>query len=130
MQVMLFGTFDGLHDGHRFVLQEAQKRGDVTVVVARDHNVERIKGRAPLQSETIRSSVIEKEFPNVRVVLGGEDDFLEVIRAHAPDLIVLGYDQKLPPSLTEDMLPCPTERLAAFHPDRFKSSLQRGSQNM
>ena len=47
---MIFGTFDLLHPGHFFVLEEAAKRGDVTVVVARDSTVKRIKNRPPRPS--------------------------------------------------------------------------------
>jgi LemA protein len=61
MNVLVFGTFDGLHPGHRSVLDAAALRGMLHVVVARDTNVERIKGRPPLHDEEERrASLIER----------------------------------------------------------------------
>ncbi len=125
MRILLFGTFDHLHPGHEFVLREATKRGDVTVVVSRDANVHRIKGKMPSQSEEQRRDAIRKTFPEVTVLLGDPDDFLVPVRTVNPDLILLGYDQKLPPGVTEKDFPCAVERLPAFRPEEFKSSLRR-----
>lgn len=123
--VMIFGTFDGLHPGHEFVFHEAMKRGAVIAVVARDMNVEMIKGRQARQKEGGRMAAILHKFPEVNVVLGSVDDFLEPIRSLSPGLILLGYDQKLPPGITETDFHCPVERLPAFEPERWKSSLLR-----
>ena len=121
--VMIFGTFDGLHPGHRFFIEQAAKRGEVTVVVARDSTVERIKGRKPRQSQDKRIAAITQTFSSVRPILGDPSDFLAPVRSTRPDLIVLGYDQQLPPGVTIDDLPCVVERLSAFEPERYKSSL-------
>ena len=43
MRVAVFGTFDLLHKGHRFVLDQAEERGDLFVVIARDSTVKTIK---------------------------------------------------------------------------------------
>ncbi len=125
MRILLFGTFDHLHPGHHFVINEARTRGDVTVIVARDRNVERIKGFTALQSEEHRAQAIRDAFPAVTVLLGDRDDFLAPVRSVGPDLILLGYDQRLPPGVSEADFPCPVERLAAFRPEEFKSSLKR-----
>lgn len=123
MKVLVFGTFDVLHPGHRFVLDEAEKRGDVSVVVARDANVQHFKGRAPKQSEAERQTAIQDQYPKATVILGHETDYLEPVRDIQPDLILLGYDQKLPPGIQEADFPCKTERLEPFHPEKYKSSL-------
>ena len=126
MRVMVFGTFDDLHPGHRFLLAHASERGDLTVVVARDANVARFKGRPPLEDEEFRAGAIRKAYPAANVVLGDADgDYLKVVRDHAPDLILLGYDQKLPPGVTEANFGVPVERLPAFEPHIHKSSLRR-----
>ena len=123
-RVMVFGTFDLFHAGHEFVLHEALKRGQVTVVVARAANVERIKGRSPRESNEVRTETIRRKFPTVAVVLGDAQDFLVPVRATKPDLILLGYDQRLPPNVKEvDLKPAKLERLPGYHPERFKSSL-------
>ena len=124
-KVLIFGTFDHFHPGHHFIVTEAMKRGEMTVIVARDKNVERIKGRRPSQSEDERAGVIRQRFPDATVLLGDPKDFLAPVRSIQPDLILLGYDQQLPPDVTEDDLPCPVERLAAHRPEQFKSSLRK-----
>lgn len=125
MRVLVFGTFDELHPGHRFLLQEAQQRGELFVVVARNLNVVRIKGKKPVQSEEERLRTIEEVFPDLHLILGDPDDFLVPVRSVRPDLILLGYDQTLPPGVDEAELPCPIERLRAFEPEKYKSSLRR-----
>jgi FAD synthetase len=123
--VMVFGTFDLLHPGHRYLIDEARKRGRVTVVVARAENVKRIKGRRPDQTDEERVTAIKSAYPDVMVVLGSDGDFLAPIRTLRPDLLLFGYDQRLPPGVTESDLLCPIERAEAHRPDLFKSSLMR-----
>lgn len=123
MRILVFGTFDVLHPGHHFLLTEAAKRGDLHVVVARDAHVQLIKGRLPKQSEEERLSALQAAYPQADICLGDKADFLAPVRAIKPDLILLGYDQKLPPGVSEEDLPCPTERLLAFEPHKWKSSL-------
>lgn len=123
MRILLFGTFDRLHPGHEFVLREAMKRGDVTAVIARDRNVERIKGRAPKQTEEERIWHLRRAFPGVHAMLGSRNDFLAPVREVQPDLILLGYDQRLPPGITEADIGVPMERLPALEPEKYKSSI-------
>lgn len=126
MNVLVFGTFDLLHPGHRFLLAEAQKKGKLTVVVARDRNVQRIKGRFPVHDEDERLSHVRQAAPGAEVVLGDVHDFLVPVKAIDPDLILLGYDQKLPPGVREEDLPYEIERLPAFEPEKYKTSILRG----
>ncbi len=123
MRVLVFGTFDHLHPGHMFFLRYAQSKGDLTIVVARDETVQRIKGRPPRQVQDERMEAIKKAFPTATVLLGHVTDYLARLREVQPDLIVFGYDQRLPPGVTETDFPCRTERAEAFEPDKYKSSL-------
>lgn len=123
MRVLIFGTFDGLHPGHQFVVASALARGDVTIVVARDATVRRIKARQPRWNEGRRVAELQAKYPSAQVVLGHPDDFREPLRLYRPDVILLGYDQRLPPGVSEADLPAPVERLPAHHPDKYKSSL-------
>ncbi|MEI8229576.1 MAG: adenylyltransferase/cytidyltransferase family protein [Candidatus Peregrinibacteria bacterium] len=122
MRVLLFGTFDLLHPGHRFVIEEGTKRGEVTVVVARDVTVARIKKHVPRQAEHERRKSIEEAYPAVTAILGDPEDYLVCVRNVKPDLILLGYDQQFPQGVTAESFPCPIERLQAFEPEKWKSS--------
>ena len=123
---MVFGTFDLLHPGHLFVIEQALERGDVTVVVARAENVARIKGKPPVESDDVRVAAVRIAFPAASVILGHPTDFLSPVRTIKPDVILLGYDQRLPPGITqEDLKVAKIERLKAHEPHLFKSSLKR-----
>ena len=127
MRILLFGTFDRLHPGHRFVLREAAKQGELTVVIARDTTVERLKGRSPVQNEEERRNAVAAELPEATVLLGDAVNFLKPVCGARPEKILLGYDQKLPPGIQMEDFPCPVSRLPAFEPDRYKSSRLRSS---
>jgi FAD synthetase len=124
MRVIVFGTFDNLHAGHNFLLNEASARGDLFIVVARDKNVEHIKGKPPKQNEDERRTALQDAYPNAKVRLGDMDDYAAPLREIQPDLLIFGYDQELPPGFTEKDVPCSYERIEAFQPEKFKSSLQ------
>lgn len=120
---MIFGTFDHLHDGHRFLIDQARKRGRVIAVVGTDSNVQTIKRRAALQPMTVRIKALQDDSPDITVIAGSPDNFLEPIQAEKPDLLLLGYDQTLPPGISFEDLQCPWERAEALNPDIYKSSL-------
>jgi len=131
MRILLFGTFDHLHPGHRFVLNAAMERSDdVWVVVGLDANVAKIKGHAPDQSEDVRKRAIEVAYPSAHVLFGHPSDFLARLREIQPDLILFGYDQQLPPGISEENIGVPIERLEPFHPEKYKSSLRRNEKNI
>lgn len=125
MRVLVCGTFDHLHPGHMFFLHEALKRGEVFVIIARDTTVQRVKGVSPQETEDVRLAKLQKVFPDIHLLLGNPEDFLTPVHSVQPDLILLGFDQRLPPGIREVDLPCPFERLPAFHPEKYKSSLRR-----
>lgn len=125
MKILTFGTFDHLHPGHVAYLNEAASKGDLFVIVARDAHVEQIKGVTPDQSEHDRLAALKDAFPDAQVVLGDAEDYRKPVRDINPDLIVMGYDQKLPPGVTEADVDCTILRAAPFDPEIHKSSLLR-----
>lgn len=125
MKVLTFGTFDHLHAGHLAYLRFAEAKGELFIVVARDANVEHVKGSAPDHTETERLAALQAEFPTANIRLGDEIDYLKPIRDISPDLIVLGYDQRLPPHINEADFSCEIVRAEAFEPETYKSSLIR-----
>jgi FAD synthetase len=126
-RVLCCGTFDWLHPGHRSFLEQAARLGDeLVVVIARDENVERLKGRRPGQDEETRRAAVAQVPEVKRARLGNRGaDFLRVVEEVAPDVIALGYDQKAPPGLSEAFPHCRIVTLEPFHPDKYKSSLLR-----
>lgn len=123
MKVLVFGTFDHLHPGHLYLLNKAAEMGDLHVVVARDETVQRIKKKFPQQNQEQRLDAIRQAFPMAAVLLGDVKNYLKPIMDTKPDIIVLGYDQQLPPNVSLDDFSCKVVRLDAFQADKFKSSI-------
>jgi len=94
-KVLIAGTFDIIHPGHIFLINEAAKIGDVYVIVATDNNREKYSGERPIIPEKQRLEVI-KNIKNVKDArLGRSDnDTLKTVEEIGPDIILLGPDQK------------------------------------
>jgi len=122
---MGFGTFDGIHPGHEFFLRQLKKLGDeLIVVVARDSNVERIKGRKPKNDENVRLSALKATHLADKVCLGHLTDFYQPIVDFSPDIIGLGYDQKADVDAILEKFPnIKIIRQKSFSPETYKSSL-------
>ena len=94
-KVMAFGAFDILHKGHEAYLKEAKGYGDyLIVIVARDENIIRFKGRKPKNDENSRLGQIKKLNFVDEAVLGRKGNIFDVLEEFKPDIVCLGYDQK------------------------------------
>lgn len=128
-KVMVFGTFDLLHEGHRYFLQEAKKYGNfLIVVIARDSSVRKMKGVDPHQNELQRLEQVKKIFAVDKVVLGNEDDFYKVIEEYQPHILCFGYDQNklnVESELKKRKIRAELYTLSAFAPEKYKSTLIR-----
>ena len=93
---MATGTFDIIHPGHGYYLEESKKVGgkDATlvVVVARDSTV-RSKKRIPVVEEKQRLEVVKMLKPVDEAYLGSESDMFEIVKKICPDIITIGSDQ-------------------------------------
>ncbi|MBU1018621.1 MAG: adenylyltransferase/cytidyltransferase family protein [Patescibacteria group bacterium] len=128
-KVIAFGTFDYLHAGHENYLEQAKKLGDhLTVIVARDATVRKIKGSDPDNRERQRLKKI-KSLPSVdKALLGSKEDKFQVIRKIKPNIIALGYDQfvftqQLQGLLIRNNLNTEVTRLKPYKPEINKSSI-------
>jgi len=128
-KVMAFGSFDIVHEGHKHYLREAKSFGDyLIVIVARDENILKFKGRKPKNDENHRLNEIKKLDFVDETVLGHKDDILEVLEEFKPDVICLGYDQKtvddgkLREELKKRNLNAEIVRAKPFKEDVYKSS--------
>ena len=79
MKVMVFGSFDKLHDGHRALFAQAQKHGEVYAVLSRDESIRRLKKREPRMSEQERLALVQAEPSVHKALLGAVDDFFRHI---------------------------------------------------
>lgn len=128
-KILIFGTFDIVHMGHIHMFKEAREYGDyLVVVIARDQNVEVIKGEQSFHNEEERREFLSyiKLIDEVR--LGDLTDPYKVIVDVSPDIIALGYDQRvfvddLEQALTKNNIPAQIVRLRPYDEQRYKSHL-------
>ncbi|MBC7119872.1 MAG: FAD synthase, partial [Methanobacteriaceae archaeon] len=120
--VMATGTFDIIHPGHVFFLEEAKKLGGkdarLVVVVARDFTV-RAKKRVPIVDEKQRLEVVRMLKPVDKAYLGSETDMFEIVHKINPDIIAIGPDQdfnikELEHELRKRGLKCEVKRVKKY----------------
>jgi FAD synthetase len=91
-RIVATGTFDILHPGHLFYLEESRKLGDeLVVIVARDTNVKH-KPR-PVIPEEHRLRMVAALKPVDRALLGDKSDMFRPIEELRPDIITIGFNQ-------------------------------------
>ncbi len=99
VKIFAAGTFDIIHVGHIRFLYAAKglaENSELIVVVARDKTVERLKGHKPIFSELERLEIVSALKPVDKAILGSDsENIFEVLREIRPDIVALGYDQKV-----------------------------------
>jgi FAD synthetase len=91
-RIVATGTFDILHTGHLYYLEESRRLGDeLYVIVARDANV-RHKPR-PIVPEEQRRKMVGALKPVDHAVLGDLHDMFRPIREIRPEIITIGFNQ-------------------------------------
>ena len=127
--VVIFGTFDKVHKGHKYFINQAKSLGDkLTVVIARDSTVKKVKKRVPLLTEDQRKELVSQEESVDQAVLGNEDDPYRIIEELKPTIIALGYDQNvfvtnLKQILKDRGVTPQIVRIASHLPSIYKSSI-------
>jgi len=92
--VFIGGTFEVIHPGHIYTIEQAKRLGDILVaVVARDATVRRRKGRDPIVSEEERRKVLAAVRYVDAALLGSEANIYDTLERVRPDIVALGYDQ-------------------------------------
>lgn len=133
IRIMVFGTFDMIHEGHKHFFKQARDLAEnaqpfLIVSLARDVNVQKIKGKNPDTPEQIRLAAIAA-LPEVDdALLGAIGDHMPHIIQSKPDIIALGYDQtaytiNLKQQLKIAGLGTKIVRLEAFKPHIYKTSI-------
>ena len=133
-RIMVFGTFDMIHQGHEDLFRQARALAPnpyLIVSVARDVSVRRIKGAASRHSEDERLDAIARHALVDDALLGDIEGHMQHIKAVNPDIIALGYDQMgeyvdhLEEELRAAHMHTQIVRLNAYQPEKFKTSLLR-----
>lgn len=130
--VLVFGTFDGLHEGHRFFLREARKLGDYLIAsVATDAVVREIKKHSPAyplhdRLKQLTASGLVDEVVAGDTTLGN----WSAVKKRKPNIVALGYDQtaleeKLREHIEQEHLPLTIVKIAPHEPARFHSRFLR-----
>ena len=130
--VLVFGTFDGLHDGHRFFLRAAQKLGNRLIAsVATDMVVTKLKRQPPVYSQAERLLMLTAN-GLVALAIPGDTEVgrWSAIQKYKPDVVALGYDQsKLEQSLRDyiqkEGLLITLVNIEAHEPEHLHSRLLR-----
>ena len=126
-KVLIFGTFDGIHKGHLSFIRQARRQGDrLIIVVARDSNVRKTKGRMPMSDENSRLRQVKGLADEV--MIGEKRVTYKIIKKVRPDVICIGYDQR--PSMAEardilkriGMEKVKLRKMKPYMPGRYKSS--------
>lgn len=127
---LVFGTFDGLHDGHRAMLEQARSHVDrIVVALPSDESVLSLKGKVPKWSWQDRSTALIESKLADEVILGDEDvGTYHVIIQTSPEVIFIGYDQSdlrkdLEKFLRNQASAPQIVTLNSYYPERYKSSL-------
>ena len=129
-KILVFGTFDGLHEGHRDFFRQAKEYGDyLVVVVGRDSTVQRTKNKLPKFNEQERLKAVQEcKFVN-EARLGNEgNNPYKIIEEVNPKIICLGYDQthftdKLSQKIKAIGLAIDIIRLKPYKPEVYHSSI-------
>jgi len=91
-RVVATGTFDILHPGHLYYLEQSKKLGDeLTVIVARDANVKHKP--TPIIPEEQRRRMVAALCCVDHAVLGDATDMFRPIEAIRPAIITIGFNQ-------------------------------------
>ncbi|NTV01032.1 MAG: FAD synthase [Methanoregulaceae archaeon] len=125
-RVVATGTFDVLHTGHLYYLEESRHLGDeLHVIVARDANVKHKP--KPVIPEEQRLKMVAALKPVDHAVLGDLQDMFRPIDAIRPAVITIGFNQhfdeeKLRSELKGRELSCDVVRIGKYSGDLYCSS--------
>ena len=131
---MIFGVFDGVHEGHRHFFRETKELGGYLIaVVAPDEVVKILKDRRPNRNVAERIAHIEMQDDVDGAVAGDlEMGSWDIVKKLRPDVVAVGYDQKnlkesLENSLSDFDWPLEIETISAYKPEKYHNSIIKNS---
>ena len=92
--VTINGTFDILHSGHLYILEEAKKQGDILIVgLNSDSSVKKNKGESrPINNEMERAKMLSSLKAVDYVVIFDEQTPIELLKVIKPNVHVNGSE--------------------------------------
>ena len=88
------GSYEIVHPGHLYTIEQAKKLGDVLVLVlARSSTIRKRKGREPVTQEADRLALTSSLRQVDAAILGVKGSIYETLQRVKPDVVALGYDQ-------------------------------------
>ncbi len=128
-KVLVGGVFSVLHPGHVFFLKKAKSLGDFLIVVVSSDRTALKKNGVLLRTARERRLGVEKTGIADRVIIGDDEDRFKVVEKENPDIIALGYDQKIDDKfkkrIKESCLNCKIVRIKGKFKDYSSSKLLR-----
>lgn len=127
--ILTFGSFDLVHEWHRYFLSQAKKYWDLLItVLATDKNIKKFKGNNPLYTIEERLSHVKELNLSNLVITWDEDNPMKWIDMYLPKIICLGYDQvwfskNLEKYIKKNNLDIEVLRIKSFKEKEYKSSL-------
>lgn len=128
--MVIFGIFDGVHEGHLSLFAQAKEYGDELVaIVGRDSASIMWKGKKPKHSQETRLGLVLKEEDVDVAVLGDEEQSTYIaLQELNPDIVCFGYDQD---NLAKDLqiwmqktgMKISLHRLDAHQPEKYHNSV-------
>lgn len=94
-KVLINGTFDLLHEGHRAILKFAASLGDVLyVAIDSDERVKQMKGECrPIVNEQVRRQHLsELRYVDDVSIFGSREKLEQLISEIKPDILVVGAE--------------------------------------
>ena len=91
-KVLAGGCFNKIHPGHLYFLNKAKSLGDYLIVVL-THDKNNKKPYAVIARK--RKNNMSKLNIADKIIIGHPTDFLKTVKKVKPDIIALGYDQKV-----------------------------------
>ncbi len=108
MKIIVNGTFDILHRGHIEMLNYARSLGNfLLVAIDTDRRVKELKGvNRPINNQWDRMLMLENlQAVNLVCLFDSEEELIDIINSHSPDIMVKGSDYKNKPIVGEEYLP-------------------------
>lgn len=132
-RVVVFGSFDPLHEGHKNFFAQAKALGDhLTVVVAHDGALRAHKRRDPYQEAEARLAAVAAVPEVDRALIGNKQANKYTLLSELDfDVVALGYDQEPADDIVRAELDARGKqhveivRLKPYRPDVFKSTIIR-----